>query len=265
MRKLRAPVRLYVLAVIGVAIGAFALTPVLPQGGSLDPVLAASLFAVATVANLRVVHVTAKTKITVGGAAVFAGVLTLAPIVAMAIGALSAFIGLTFATKQPIYNRLFNASGTAIAAAAAAWLHRGFARGSGLLDDPLILVISAATYYLVKTSITDIVVALQAWRDPLRSWWPEHRRDVFHHVACTRWGSSRRSPRSVRPGRSRSSSSRWRSSCSRSERRRGCGSTRRTPSSSSPTSSISATRIRTATASASPSTRRASRSTFVCR
>ncbi|MBI2324896.1 MAG: HD-GYP domain-containing protein [Chloroflexi bacterium] len=183
MGKLRLPVRLYVLAVIAGAVVAFAATPFMPASGSLDPLLIASFFSVATVANLRVVHVSAKTKITVGGSAVFAAVLVTAPVAAMAIGALSTFIGLRFATKQPLYNRLFNASGTAIAAAVAAWLHRGFSRGPGLLDDPVIIAVSAATYYLVKTGITDIVVALQTRRDPVRMWWPEHRRDVFHHGA----------------------------------------------------------------------------------
>ncbi len=183
MGKLRLPVRLYVLAVIASAVVAFAATPFMPSGGSLDPFLIVSFFAVATIANFRVVHVTAKTKITVGGAAVFAAVLTTAPVAAMAIGALSAFIGLSVATKQPLYNRLFNASGTAVAAAAAAWLHRALATGPGLLDDPVALVVSAATYYLVKAEITDIVIALQTHRDVVRSWWPEHRRDVFHHAA----------------------------------------------------------------------------------
>lgn len=183
MGKLRLPVRLYVLAVIAGAVAAFAATPFMPAAGSLDPALLLSFFAVATVANLRVVHVNAKTKITVGGAAVFAAVLTAVPVAAMAIGALSTFVGLRFATKQPLYNRLFNAAGTAIAAATAAWLHRGFARGSGLLDDPVIIAVSAATYYLVKTGITDVVVALQMRRDPFSSWWPDHRRDVFHHGA----------------------------------------------------------------------------------
>lgn len=183
MRKLRLPVRLYVTAVIAAAGLALGLTPFMPTRGSLDPWLLGSLFIVATVANLRVVHVSAKTKITVGGAAVFAAVLTAAPVAAMAIGALSTFIGLTFATKQPLYNRLFNASGTLLAAAATAWFHHAFARGSGLLDDPLMLAVSAVMYYLIKASVTDIVVALQTRRDPIRAWWPGHRRDVFHHGA----------------------------------------------------------------------------------
>jgi HD-GYP domain-containing protein (c-di-GMP phosphodiesterase class II) len=180
---LRLPIRLYVAAVITAGAVAFAVAHVMPQDGSLDPFLLLSLFVVATIAGLRVVHVSTKRKITVDGAAIFAGVLTVMPVAAMAIGALSVFIGLSFATKQPLWNRLFNASSTALAAGAAAWLHRGFARGTTLLDDPIVLALTAATYYLVKTSITDIAIALQTRRDPVRSWWPDHRNHLFHHGA----------------------------------------------------------------------------------
>lgn len=183
MRKLRLPVRLYVLAIIIGAALAFASTPFMPQQGSRDLVLLTSLFLVAVVADLRVVHVSAKTKITVGDTPIFAAVLIAAPLAAMAVGALATFTGLRFATKQPLYNRLFNASGTAIAAALAAWLHRSIARGPGLLDDPVAIALTAIVYYLVKTTITDIVIALQTRRDILRSWLPEHRRDIFHHAA----------------------------------------------------------------------------------
>jgi HD-GYP domain-containing protein (c-di-GMP phosphodiesterase class II) len=183
VRKLRAPVRLYVLAVIAVAGLAFAATPLLPAGGKLDPLLIGAFLAVATVANLRVVHVSPKTKVTVGDTAIFAAVLTVSPVAAMAIGAVSTFLGLRFATAQPLYNLLFNASGTTIAVGAASWIERSLARGPGLLDDPVALVASAAAYYLVKATITDGVVALQLRRDPLRSWWPDHRRDIFHHAA----------------------------------------------------------------------------------
>ena len=107
MRKLRRPVRLFVLAVITGAVGAFAVTPWMPDRGIVDPILIVSFFLVATVANLRVVHVSPKTKVTVGGAAVFAAVLTVSPAAAMAIGGLSTFIGLRFATSQTLYNLLF--------------------------------------------------------------------------------------------------------------------------------------------------------------
>jgi HD-GYP domain-containing protein (c-di-GMP phosphodiesterase class II) len=189
VRKLRRPVRLYVLAIIALGVGAFAVAPLMPSAGSLDPILIASYFAIATVANLRVVHASAKTKLTVDGAAVFAAVLTVVPVAAMAIGALGTFIGLRFATRQPLYNRLFNSAGTAIAAGAAAWLDRAIARGPGLLDDPTAIVVSAVTYYLVKTTITDIVISLQLRRDPLRSWWADHRRDIYPHVALYTLGA----------------------------------------------------------------------------
>ena len=183
MGKLRRPVRLYVLAVVAGAVAAFALTPVMPHQGSLDLALLVSLFLVALVANLRVVHVSAKTKVTVGDTPIFAAVLLAVPAAAMALGALATFVGLRLATKQPLHTRLFNASATAIAAAVAAWIHQGLSRGPGLLDDPIAITMSAIAYYLVKSTITDIVVALQLRRDPIRAWWPVHRREIFHHAA----------------------------------------------------------------------------------
>jgi HD-GYP domain-containing protein (c-di-GMP phosphodiesterase class II) len=189
VKKLRRPVRLYVLAVIALSVAAFTVSPWMPAQGSLDPLLIASLFAVATVADLRVVHVSAKMKVTVGGAAVFAAVLTVVPVAAMAIGALETFIGLRFSTKQPLYNRLFNAAGTAIAAGSAAWLYRAIARGPAPLDDPIAVVLGAVTYYIVKATITDIVISLQLRRDPIRSWWADHRRELFAHGALYTLGA----------------------------------------------------------------------------
>jgi HD-GYP domain-containing protein (c-di-GMP phosphodiesterase class II) len=182
VRKLRRPVRLYVAGIIAAGALSFAASPLLPSRGSLDPVLIASLFAVATVANFRVVHVSAKTKLTVDGAAIVAAVLTLTPPAAMLVGGLSAFIGLRVSTKQPLYNRLFNASGTVLAAGAAAWVGNLIAAGGSLLDTAPAVAAAVAVYYLVKTAVTDVVVALQLRRDPIRAWWPDHRGDLVQHA-----------------------------------------------------------------------------------
>lgn len=184
MRKLRWPVRIFVVAVLLTASATLALAAILPaDGGSVDPVLILTFGIVATVANLQVVHVSAKSKVTVGGAAVFAAVLTLVPLAAMAIGGASVFVGLRFSTRQPLYNRLFNAAATVLAAGTAAVVYRSLAQGAALLEDPLAVVASAVTYYLVKVTITDVVVALQLHRDPVRGWWTDHRREIWHHAA----------------------------------------------------------------------------------
>ncbi len=182
MNKLRRPVRLYVVAVIASA--GLAVTLALGAGiGRADPALALMLLLVATVAQLQVVHLSAKTKVSVGDAPIFAAVLLLPAPVAMLLGGASTFTGLRFATRQPFYNRLFNASGTVLATGAAAGVHGLLARGTILLDDPIAIAASAVSYYLVKATVTDVVVALQLRRDPTRTWWTDHRREIGHHTA----------------------------------------------------------------------------------
>jgi len=183
MKKLRGPVRLYVQSIIAIGAVALAAAPLFAQRGSTDLLLVAGLLAVATAANAQAVHISAKTKVTVGGGIVFAAVLSVAPWAAMLIGGLSAFIGLRISTSQTLYNRLFNASGTVLAAGVAAVVYRTLAIGPGLLDDPLAIAVAGITYYIVKSTITDVVIALQLRRDPVRGWWAMHRREIWHHLA----------------------------------------------------------------------------------
>ncbi len=183
MRKLRLPVRLYVETITAVAAVALVATPFFAQRGSTDPLLIAGLMAVATAANAQAVHISAKTKVTVGGGIVFASVLSVAPAAAMVIGAVSTLVGLKISTSQTFYNRIFNASGTVIAAGAAALAYRTLGVNDVLLEDPLAIVVAAVVYYLVKSTITDVVIALQLRRDPVRGWWSTHRREIWHHIA----------------------------------------------------------------------------------
>src|SRR5262249_10066641 len=148
MRKLRRPVRIYVQSIIGIGAVALAAAPFFAQPGSTDLLLVAGLLAVATAANVQAVHISAKTKVTVGGGIVFASVLSVAPAAAMIIGAISTFVGLRISTTQPLYNRLFNAAGTVLAAGAAALVYRSFDQGPALLDDPLAIGVAALFYYL---------------------------------------------------------------------------------------------------------------------
>lgn len=183
MGKLRLPVRLYVIAAIALAAGALVLSPFAPDlRGSADPLLVGALLFVATAAQVQVVHVNVKRKISVGDTPLFAAVLTVTPPAALAIAAISTFAGLRVATKQPLYNLLFNAAGTVLTTAAAAWTLRALSP-AGLLVDPLAIAASAAAFYLVKTFLTDGVIALQLRRDPVRGWWAAHRGDLTYHGA----------------------------------------------------------------------------------
>ena len=183
MRNMRKPIRIYVESIIAIAAVALAAAPLFTQPGSRDPLLIGGLLLVATAANAQAVHISAKTKVTVGGGVVFAAVLTVAPWIAMVIGGVATLIGMRISTSQPLYNRLFNAAGTVIAAGAAALAYRLLDIGPRLLDDPFAIVSAAVIYYLTKSTITDIVIAIQLRRDPLRTWWPTHRREIWHHLA----------------------------------------------------------------------------------
>ena len=183
MKELRRPIRIYVEAIIAVAGVALVAAPLFSQRGSTDPLLLLGLLAVAIAANSQAVHVSAKTKVTVGGGVVFAAVLTTAPWAAMAIGAVATFVGLRISTNQSLFNRAFNAAGTVLAAGAAALVYRLLDFGPRLLDDPGAIVAAAVTYYMVKSTITDVVIAIQLKRDPLRGWWSTHRREIWHHLA----------------------------------------------------------------------------------
>lgn len=183
MKKLRRPIRVYVVAVIAAGalalIAALLVTPI----SSSDLLLWAALMTVATAAQLRAVHISAKNKVMVGDLPIFAAVLVTAPPVAMAIGGLSTFIGLRFATSSALHSRLFNAAGTILATGAAATVYRSLAHGPSLLDDPVAIALAAVTSYMVKSTITDIVIAMQLRRDPVRGWWKTHRREIWYHAA----------------------------------------------------------------------------------
>ena len=183
MRKLRRPIRIYVESVIAIAAVALLAAPFFAQRGSTDPLLIGGLLAVAIAANAQAVHISAKTKVTVGGGIVFAAVLTTAPVAAMIIGGLSTLVGLRISTNQSLFNRLFNAAGTIIAAGSAALVYRLLDFSPRLLDDPLAIVAAGLTYYMVKSTITDVVIAIQLRRDPVRGWWATHRREIWHHLA----------------------------------------------------------------------------------
>ena len=183
MRKLRLPVRLYVIATVALAALVLGLSALAPDlRGSPDPLLLAGLLLVATAAQVQVVHVSVKRKISVGDTALFAAVLLVTPPAALAIAAISTLAGLRVATKQPLYNLLFNASGTVLTAAAAAWVLRALSP-AGLLEEPLAIAASAVAFYLVKTLLTDGAIALQLRRDPVRGWWAAHRGDLTYHGA----------------------------------------------------------------------------------
>jgi putative nucleotidyltransferase with HDIG domain len=184
--RLRWPLRLYILAVLGTALAA------LPASAAfrgnlrpLDTVLFAVLMAMAAVAQLWPVHLSVKMKITVDDTATFAAALLLGPFYAMIIAGITTLIALHFrGVRQRWYNRGFNAAASVLSTGAAGATFLLVAGpGSQVVHEPSGIALAATTKYLVHSTLVDCVVALQLRRNPLTGWWPLHRRLLPYEAA----------------------------------------------------------------------------------
>jgi len=178
MRTLRPALRSYVAAVIVaggavLALGAFTL-----RAGGTDLAIAVLLLGLATAAQLRPVHLTQKTKVTVEDAATFAAALLLDPALAMLVAAGStALAGLR--GRMSWYNRAFNVSSVIIDTGAAAMTFTLLASGAGpSISTAPAIAVAALVKFAVNSTVVDVAVALQLRRKPLAKWWARHRRDA---------------------------------------------------------------------------------------
>src|SRR4051812_26497884 len=186
MSRLRWPLRVYILAVLGTALAA------LPASAAfrgdlrpMDTVLFAVLMAMAAVAQLWPVHLSVKMKITVDDTATFAAALLLGPFYAMVVAGGTTLIALHFrGVRQRWYNRGFNAATSVLStgAAATAFLLIG-GTGAPVVGEPWAIGIAAIAKYLVHSMLVDVVVALQMRRNPLAGWWTLHRRLLPYEAA----------------------------------------------------------------------------------
>ncbi|HEY0782514.1 MAG TPA: hypothetical protein VGE98_08675, partial [Thermoanaerobaculia bacterium] len=95
MRTLRLPLRLDIAAVIAAGVAALGAGGLVLRPDAGDVAVALVLLALATVVQLRPVHLTQKTKVTVEDAATFAAALLLDPALAMLVaGGSTAIAGL---------------------------------------------------------------------------------------------------------------------------------------------------------------------------
>ena len=178
MRTLRPPLRIYVVAVIAAGVaalvgGAFVVRPMVDGLAT-----AGVLLVVATAAQLRPVHLTHKTKVTVEDAATFAAALLLDPALAMLVaGGSTALASLRGRTSW--YNRAFNAAAVVLDTGAAAVAFTAPAGGADPSLSTLPAIAAAAVLkFGVNSTVVDIAVALQLRRRPLAKWWARHRRDT---------------------------------------------------------------------------------------
>lgn len=185
MGELRRPLQVYALGVI--AIGVLALGATASTSRTEIPTLGlfVLLLGLATVGRMWPVHLSPKMKVTVEDTATFAAALLLGPFLAMIVTAGSVGLGLRFRMRGPWIQHAFNASasGLATGAGAAVWLALAGADFTNIADHPLALLVAAAVKYGVESAFVDTAVGLQLRRNPLRSWWPVHRRDIVPMAA----------------------------------------------------------------------------------
>jgi putative nucleotidyltransferase with HDIG domain len=146
--------------------------------------LAAALLMLATIAQLRPIHLTQKMKMTVDDTATFAAALLLSPGLALLVAAGATLLAYARRRQSPWFESVFNAStsGLATFAAAAVFGALGGDRGSVASYAPAVGA-AAVVKYLMHTGLIDIAVALQLRRNPLATWWPVHRRDLPQSTA----------------------------------------------------------------------------------
>src|SRR5256714_11989589 len=179
MSRLRWPLRVYILAVLGTALAA------LPASAAfrgdlhpMDTVLFAVLMAMAAVAHLWPVHLSVKMKITVDATASCASALILGSFDAMVLAGGTTLIACHFrGVRQHWYNRGFNAATAVLSTGAAATAFLLVAGpGAQVVREPWAIAIAAIAKYLINSTLVDVVVALQMRRNPVAGWWTLHRR-----------------------------------------------------------------------------------------
>ena len=208
MSRLRWPLRLYILAILGAALIALPVSAAFRADlRAPDTVILALVTAMAAVGQLRPVHLSVKVKMTVDETATFAAGLLLGPFYAMVATAAATLIALHFrGVRQRWYNRGFNTASSILATGSAAVVYASIAGpGSMVVREPWAILLAAITKYVVHTALVDVVVALQVRRNPLTGWWRLHRRLLPYE------SPSRRSRRRRNRGPWSSSPCPWRS------------------------------------------------------
>ena len=188
MRSLRPPLRLYVAGVIGAGAAALGVGALAARPAAADLAAAAMLFAIATATQLRPIHLTQKTKVTVEDGATFAAVLLLDPLLAMLVaGASRGAAGLR--AKASWYNRAFNVAAATLDTAGAAFAYAALAGGARPSGTVLAAIIAAAgVKFAINSTVVDVAVSLQLRRRLFDKWWARHQRDTLQLLSLYVFG-----------------------------------------------------------------------------
>lgn len=181
MRKLRWPLRAYILAVLATALGALALAArgsAAPQQSQLATL--GILLIMASVSSIWPLHLSTKVKITVDDMPLFAAALLLPPLDAMLLAGASTLVGLRFrSARMRWYSRSFNAAASMLAVGASAAVYAALGGPTPPAMSGAVAIAGAGlARYLVQAVLVDLVVSLQLQRRPLDNWLDLHRRDI---------------------------------------------------------------------------------------
>lgn len=178
---MRPTLKAYVACVL--AIGAAVAIGSIP-GSPVDQLpLAAALLILATIAQLRPIHLTQKMKMTVDDTATFAAALLLSPGLALLVAAGATLLAYARRRQSPWFESVFNASTSGLATFAGAAIFGVVGDRASVASYTVAAIAAAVVMYLMHTGLIDIAVALQLRRDPLTTWWPVHRRDLPQSIA----------------------------------------------------------------------------------
>ena len=190
MKKMRRPVRVYVGAVI--AVGALALLGAAlfaPAPQVIEPLAVAILLAIAAITSIWPIHLSTKMKVTADDTATFAAAILFGPFVAMQIVLWASVFPQRLPAPTPLYNRLFNVAVKMLSVGGAATVYALTATPSaGVLANPLPAALAATAQYLIGIALVDGVVGLQLRRNPVKTWWRVHSREISYHSALYAFG-----------------------------------------------------------------------------
>ena len=182
MAAIRPALKLYVVAVV--AAGLVALLAVPDRVAPAQLPIAALLLALATVAQLRPLHLTQKIKITVDDTATFAAALLVDPWLGLVVASASTLLAYTRRRGAPWFEAPFNAAASGLATYGASVLYRALGgEPETIAASGSAVALAAAARYLLQTTTIDVAVGLQLRRDPVSAWWRVHRRDLPQSLA----------------------------------------------------------------------------------
>lgn len=184
MTELRPALRLYVGAVLLLAVIALGAASVLRSPGNVNPTAFLLLAAFACASQIRPLHLSSKLKIDVDDTATFAAALLFEPIHAMLLGGGAMLLSRIWSRREPWYGHAFNIAVVILATGASSAAYRAVA-GTSFADSKVIVAALSAgiALFVVRTVLVDIVVAMHLRRDPRANWRRLHARALVQTLA----------------------------------------------------------------------------------